>query len=169
MNPTKKKCGVFCFLENYVYICRMKSLIQNRRARFDYEFLDKYNAGLQLFGSEVKAIRLGEASVVDGFCYFVDNELFIKNFIIRSNSKFFEHDPNRDKKLLLNKKELKKIKNKMDKHLTIVPISIFLNERGKIKCEIAVSRGKKNYDKKSATREREIIKETKKEIKHYEI
>jgi SsrA-binding protein len=141
----------------------MKTLIQNRKARFDYEFLDKYDAGLQLLGSEVKAIRAGEASVVDAFCYFVKGELFITNFLIRSNSKFFEHDPNRPKKLLLNKKELRKIQSKLEKHMTIVPVSIFLNDRGKIKCEIAVSRGKKNYDKKKTILERECLKNSLKE------
>jgi len=141
----------------------MKTLIENRKARFDYEFLDKYNAGLQLLGSEVKAIRAGEASVVDAFCYFVKDELFITNFLIRSNNKFFEHDPNRLKKLLLNKKELRKIQSKLEKHMTIVPVSIFLNDRGIIKCEIAVSRGKKNYDKKKTILERESLKNSLKE------
>ncbi len=141
----------------------MKTLIQNKKAKFDYEFLDKYDAGLQLLGSEVKAIRAGEANIVDSFCYFVEGELFITNFIIRSNSKFFEHEPNRLKKLLLNKKELRKIESKLEKHLTIVPVSIFVNDRGKIKCEIAVSRGKKNYDKKKQIKEHETLRDSMRE------
>ena len=143
----------------------MKTLIQNRKARYDYEFLDTYNAGIQLFGSEAKAIRAGLASVVDAFCYFNNGELFIKNFIIQSNSKFFEHEPNRDRKLLLTKKELRKLENNLDKHLTIIPLSLFLNDRGLIKCEIALSKGKKNYDKREALK----LKESKNQMKNYDI
>lgn len=135
------------------------SLLTNRKAKFDYEFLDKYNAGIQLYGSEVKAIKNGRASLVDAFCYISNGELFIKNFNITSLSNFFEHDSNRDKKLLLKSKEIDKIKNSLDKHLTIVPVSIYLNERNKIKCEIAVARGKKNYDKRETIKKRDADRE----------
>jgi SsrA-binding protein len=136
-------------------------LLTNRKAKFDYEFLDKYNAGIQLFGSEVKAIKDGRVSIVDAFCYVSNNELFIKNLIITSNSNFFQQDPSRDKKLLLKKREIEKIKNSMDKHLTIVPVYFYLNERNKIKCEIAISKGKKNYDKREAIKKRDIEREIK--------
>jgi SsrA-binding protein len=135
------------------------SLLTNRKAKFDYEFLDKYNAGIQLYGSEVKAIKSGRASLVDAFCYISKGELFIKNFNITSLSNFFEHESNRDKKLLLKSKEIDKIKNSLDKHLTIVPVSIYLNERNKIKCEIAVARGKKNYDKRETIKKRDADRE----------
>ena len=151
-------CGFFCLLNFFVYFCGM-SLLTNRKAKFDYEFLDKYSAGIQLYGSEVKAIKSGRASLVDAFCYISKGELFIKNFNITSLSNFFEHDSNRDKKLLLKSKEIDKIKNSLDKHLTIVPVSIYLNERNKIKCEIAVARGKKNYDKRETIKKRDADRE----------
>jgi SsrA-binding protein len=161
----QKNVGLFCFYQKNAYFCIMSTLILNRKAKFDYEFLDKYNAGIQLLGSEVKAIKRGEANVVDAFCYFNGNELFIKNFVIRSNDKFFEHDPNRDKKLLLKRQELNRIKNKLEKHLTIVPVVFYLSERNKIKVEIAIAKGKKNHDKRESIK----AKEAKKEMTNYEI
>jgi SsrA-binding protein len=136
-------------------------LLNNRKAKFDYEFLDKYNAGIQLHGSEVKAIKDARASLVDSFCYIANGEMYIKNFNITTNSDFFGHDSNRDKKLLLKRKEINKIKNSLDKHLTIVPVMIYLNERNKIKCEIAVARGKKNYDKRETIKKRDADRELK--------
>jgi len=136
-------------------------LLNNRKAKFDYEFLDKYNAGIQLHGSEVKAIKDARASLVDSFCYIANGEMYIKNFNITTNSNFFGHDSNRDKKLLLKRKEINKIKNSLDKHLTIVPVMIYLNERNKIKCEIAVARGKKNYDKRETIKKRDADRELK--------
>lgn len=134
-------------------------LIANRKAKFDYEFIDKYSAGIVLSGSEVKAIRDGRATLVDAFCYISNGELFIKNFNISTTNSFFGHDPNRDKKLLLKSKEISKIKNSLDKHLTIVPIGIHANDRNKIKCEIAVAKGKKNYDKREAIKKKDIDRE----------
>ena len=136
-------------------------LLSNRKARFDYEFLDKYVAGIQLHGSEVKAIKDARASLVDSFCYIANGEIYIKNFNITTNSNFFGHDSNRDKKLLLKRKEITKIKNSMDKHLTIVPVTIFLNQRNKIKCEIAIAKGKKNYDKRETIKKRDADRELK--------
>ena len=153
-------CGFFCLLNIFVYFCVMV-LLTNRKAKFDYEFLDKYNAGIQLFGSEVKAIKEGRVSIVDAFCYISNGELFIKNLLVTSNSNFFQQDPNRDKKLLLKKREIEKIKNSIDKHLTIVPVYFYLNERNKIKCEIAIARGKKNYDKRETIKKRDIEREIK--------
>jgi SsrA-binding protein len=136
-------------------------LLTNRKAKFDYEFLDKYNAGIQLHGSEVKAIKEGRVSVADSFCYISNGELFLKNLNITADNRFFQHEPNRDKKLLLKKREIEKIKNSMDKHLTIVPVYFYINERNKIKCEIAVSKGKKNYDKRETIKKRDIEREIK--------
>jgi SsrA-binding protein len=140
------------------------TLLKNRTLYHNYEVLDEYTAGIQLHGSEVKAIKAGSANLVNAFCYFVNNELFIKNFNIVSKDSFFEHEPERDKKLLLKKKELRKIQNSLEKHFTIVPISFYLNERGLIKCDIAIARGKKNHDKKMAIKE----KEAKRELREYE-
>jgi len=153
-------CGFFCLLNFFVYFCDMV-LLTNRKAKFDYEFLDRYNAGIQLYGSEVKAIKGGRVSVADAFCYINNGELYLKNFNITSDNKFFEHDSNRDKKLLLKKREIIKIKDSMDKHLTIVPVYFYLNERNKIKCEIAVARGKKNYDKRETIKKRDVEREIK--------
>lgn len=136
-------------------------LLTNRKARFDYEFLDKYNAGIQLHGSEVKAIKDARASLVDSFCYIANGEIYIKNFNITASNAFFGHDSNRDKKLLLKRKEIDKIKNSLDKHLTIVPVTIYLNERNKIKCEIVIARGKKNYDKRETIKKRDADRELK--------
>lgn len=136
-------------------------LLSNRKARFDYEFLDKYVAGIQLHGSEVKAIKDARASLVDSFCYIANGEIYIKNFNITTNNNFFGHDSNRDKKLLLKRKEITKIKNSIDKNLTIVPVTIFLNERNKIKCEIAIAKGKKNYDKRETIKKRDADRELK--------
>ena len=141
----------------------MSTLILNRKARFDYEFLDKFTAGVQLVGSEVKAIKAGEVSIVDAFCYFQDGELYLKNLSVTSKDKFFEHDPNRDKKLLLKKKELTKLYNKLEKHLTIIPVALFLNARNLIKCEIALAKGKKLHDKRESLK----AKDVKKELKEY--
>ena len=131
----------------------MKVIIDNKRANFNYEFIAKYVAGLELQGSEVKAIKSGYGNVVDAFCYISDNEIFIKNFIVNGKGDFFSHDPNR----------IKKISNMMDKHLTIVPVKLFFNERNKLKCEIAIAKGKKNYDKRMSAR----IKTLEKEMKNF--
>ena len=141
----------------------MKVIIDNKRANFNYEFIAKYVAGLELQGSEVKAIKSGDGNVVDAFCNISDNEIFIKNFIVNGKGDFFSHDPNRIKKLLLKKREIKKISNMMDKHLTIVPVKLFFNERNKLKCEIAIAKGKKNYDKRMSAR----IKTLEKEMKNF--
>jgi SsrA-binding protein len=154
-------CGFFCLYKIIDYLCNMSTLITNRKARFDYEFLEKYSAGIQLYGSEVKAIKDGRVSLADAFCYINKDELYIKNFLITSDSLFFQHEPNRDKKLLLKKREITKIKNSLDKHLTIVPVSFYINDRNKIKCEIAVAKGKKNYDKRETIKKRDIEREIK--------
>lgn len=146
-----------------------KTLIQNRKARFDYEFLDTYQAGIKLVGSEAKAIKNGEASVTDAFCYFKDGELYLKNFLIKSKDKFFEHDPARDKKLLLRGKELTKIQNTMEKHLTIVPVVFYLTDRNLIKCDIAIAKGKKNYDKRDSIKAKDAARDLQKDLKYVKI
>jgi SsrA-binding protein len=132
--------------------------IQNKKAYFEYHILEKYVAGIELLGTEIKSIRSGKANLSDGFCTFVGNELFAFNIHISEYSmgSFYNHEPKRNRKLLLTKKELKKLQNKTkDKGMTIVPLQLFINERGFAKMEIALAQGKKLHDKRDAIKERE--------------
>ena len=133
-------------------------LIRNKRASFDYELVDFYKAGIVLVGTEIKSIRLGKASLVDTFCFFNNGELWVKNMNI---SEYFygtynNHIPRRDRKLLLSKKELLKIRRQTkDTGFTVVPTKLFINEKGLAKLEIAVAKGKKSYDKRDALKEKD--------------
>jgi SsrA-binding protein len=138
--------------------------INNRKAKFDYEFIRTLTAGMQLLGSEVKAIRDGRVSFVDSYCYFNGKELFLKNLNITPISSAYTHEPNRERRLLLNKSELRKLQNDMVKGMSIVPYRIFTNERGLIKLEIALAKGKKSYDKRAAIKEKDIDRETKRNL-----
>lgn len=132
--------------------------IQNKKAYFEYHILEKHVAGIELLGTEIKSIRAGKANLSDGFCTFVGNELFAFNIHISEYSmgSFYNHEPKRNRKLLLTKKELKKLQNKTkDKGMTIVPLQLFINERGFAKMEIALAQGKKLHDKRDAIKERE--------------
>lgn len=135
-----------------------KIQIKNKRASFDYEFLDIYTAGIVLTGTEIKSIRQGKASLVDTYCFFNNRELWVKNMNI---SEYFygtynNHQPRRDRKLLLNKKELAKIERQVkETGLTIVPTKLFINERGLAKVVIAVAKGKKEYDKRESIKEKD--------------
>lgn len=132
--------------------------IKNKRASFDYEFIDTYTAGIVLTGTEIKSIRLGKASLVDTFCYFSKNELWIKNMNI---SEYFygsynNHASRRDRKLLLEKKELVKLQRQVkESGFTIVPVRLFINNKGYAKLVIALAKGKKLYDKREAIKERD--------------
>ena len=137
--------------------------ILNKRARFDYEILDKYTAGIVLTGTEIKSIRLGKASIAESFCEFHNLELFLINATIEEYlyGTHYNHKAKSERKLLLNKRELKKLhKDSENKGLTIVPLRLFTNEKGLAKIEIALCRGKKNYDKRETLKE----KDTKREI-----
>ncbi|MBE6328667.1 MAG: SsrA-binding protein SmpB [Bacteroidales bacterium] len=133
-------------------------LIRNKRASFDYELVDFYKAGIVLVGTEIKSIRLGKASLVDTFCFFNNGELWVKNMNI---SEYFygtynNHLPRRDRKLLLSKKELLKIRRQTkDTGFTVIPTKLFINEKGLAKLEIAVAKGKKSYDKRDALKEKD--------------
>jgi SsrA-binding protein len=133
--------------------------ILNRKAKFEYEFLDTYTAGIQLVGTEVKSIRSGKVSLVDCFCMFVDGELYLKNLVVNSENLHFSHTPNRDRKLLLNRKELKKLNKDLIDGLTIIPYKIFTNQKGLIKVEVILARGKKLHDKRETIKNRDIQKE----------
>lgn len=142
--------------------------IKNRKARFNYIFVETEVAGIVLTGTEVKSIRTGKVSFTDSYCFFKDGELWLKNLHISEymEGTYNNHEPKRDRKLLLKKQQLKKFKRKMEEGgLTIVPTEIFFTDRGLVKVEIALSKGKKNYDKKESIKERDIKKETDRELK----
>lgn len=140
--------------------------IQNRKARFEYHILKEYVAGLQLFGSEVRSTRNNDANISESFAYISNGEIFIKGlYISKLKGSNREHEENRDKKLLLNKKEIQNIaKDLTERGITLVPIEIF-DQEGKIKLRIAIARGKKLYDKKEAIKERDIKIQTQKELR----
>lgn len=132
--------------------------ILNKRAKFDFEILDKYTAGIVLTGTEIKSIRLGKASIAESFCEFHDGELFVINSHIEEYlyGTHYNHKAKSERKLLLNKRELKKLdKDSDNKGLTIVPLRLFTNEKGLAKLEIALCRGKKNYDKRESLKEQD--------------
>lgn len=140
--------------------------IKNRKASFDYQFLDKYIAGIVLTGTEIKSIRQSQVVLGDAFCFFKDGELWVKQMHIApyENGTHYNHEPTRERKLLLNKKELRKIEKKLaEKGLAVVPTRLFINNRGLAKLEVAVSRGKKLYDKRESMKERD----SKRELKNY--
>ncbi len=132
--------------------------IKNKRASFDYELIEKHVAGIVLTGTEIKSIRLGKASLVDTFCYFSKNELWLENM---NRSEYFygsynNHASRRDRKLLLQKKELAKLQRQVkESGLTIVPVRLFINDKGYAKVVIALAKGKKQYDKRETIKERD--------------
>ncbi len=136
--------------------------IRNKKASFEYSFIDKYIAGIVLTGSEIKSIRLGKVNLQDAYCTFLHGELFVKELHISpyAMAKEIYHEPKRERKLLLNKRELRRLdtKNK-EKGLTIIPIRIFLNNRGLAKLEIALAKGKKIYDKRENIKEKDMKRE----------
>ncbi|VXB66143.1 SsrA-binding protein [Flavobacterium sp. 9AF] len=132
--------------------------ILNKRAKFDYELIDRYTAGIVLTGTEIKSIRLGKASIAESFCEFNNNELFLINSTVEEYlyGTHYNHRAKSERKLLLNRKELKKLQKDSDnKGLTIIPLRLFTNEKGLAKLDIALCRGKKNYDKRETMKERD--------------
>ena len=136
--------------------------INNKRASFEYEFIDTYTAGLCLKGTEIKSLRLGKANLTDSYCTFFRGELFAKGVHISEyeKAKHFNHDPRTDRKLLLNRNELKKLERKTkERGLTIVPVSLFINEKGWAKLKIALAKGKKVYDKRESIKTKDMKRE----------
>lgn len=132
--------------------------IKNRKARFQYEIIEKYTAGIKLVGTEIKAIREGKANIGESFCEFQDGELFAINMNIQeySHATHFNHDPRTQRKLLLNKNELRKLhKSVTNTGLTIIPLRLFINQRGLAKLQIALCKGKKLHDKRETIKNRE--------------
>jgi len=133
-------------------------VIRNKKASHDYEFLEKYIAGIKLTGTEIKSLRLGKATLADSYCIMSDGELYLRGMHISEYwwGNLNNHDPIRDRKLLLNKKELKKIDRKVkESGLTIITIKVFINDRGLAKAEIAISKGKKEYDKRETLKRKD--------------
>ncbi len=143
--------------------------IKNRRASFDYEFVDVYTAGIVLTGTEIKSIRMGKASLVDSYCYFAAGELWAKNINISQylQGSYNNHNERRERKLLLNKKELRYLEDESKSPgFTIVPTRLFINSHGLAKLDIALARGKKTYDKRQSIREKEDKREMDRAMKH---
>ena len=137
-------------------------VIKNRKASHDYEFIEKYIAGIVLTGTEIKSLRSGKASLTDSYCFFINRELYIKGMHIAEYwwGNINNHDPNRERKLLLNSRELRKIERKVrETGLTVIVIKVFINERGLAKAEIALSRGKKEYDKRETLKRKDTARE----------
>lgn len=136
--------------------------IRNKKASFEYHILETFVAGIKLLGTEIKSIREAKANISDAFCTFINGELYVRNLHVSeySHGSFYNHEAKRDRKLLLTKKELKKLLVKSDdKGLTIVPLKIFINDRGFAKMEIALAQGKKAFDKRDSIKERDVKRE----------
>jgi SsrA-binding protein len=137
--------------------------IKNRRASFEYEFLEKFTTGIQLTGTEIKSVRAGKVNITDGFCFLSNGELFIKNMYIAEYEQgtYNNHEPKRTRKLLLNRNEIDKLqRKKKDVGLTIIPLSLFINKKGFAKLDIALAKGKKLHDKREDLK----AKDTKREM-----
>ena len=133
--------------------------IKNKKARFHFDIEDTYIAGLQLTGTEIKSIREGKASLVDSYCYFQGNELWIKGMHVAEygHGTHYNHEPKRERKLLLRKNELRKLlRKKQEKGYTIVALRLFISERGWAKVEIGLARGKKKYDKREEIKQKDL-------------
>ncbi len=144
--------------------------IRNRRATFDYEIIEEYVAGIVLVGTEIKSLRLGKASLVDSYCYFDRGELWIKGVNIAEYhwGSCNNHIPKRDRKLLLNRKELDKLyRSLQDRGLTVVGLKIFLNDRGLAKVVVGLARGRKSYDKREHLKENDAKREMDKALKKF--
>ncbi len=151
---------------------RKKSPVQikNKRAAFDYHFVDTYTAGIVLTGTEIKSIRMGKASLVDTFCYIHNGEIWVKGMNISPYfyGSYNNHEARRDRKLLLNKREILHLaEDSKSPGFTIVPILIFIDDKGRAKVDIALCRGKKEYDKRESLKEKQDKREMERAIKRF--
>ena len=165
----RKIVSKYPFSLGFHYICTLmpkaksKIEIRNKKASFEYEFIETFTAGVVLSGTEIKSIRAGKVSLVDTYCYFVNRELFVKNMHIAEYwwGNLNNHDPRRDRKLLLNRKELNRLfKATREKGLTIVATRLFIAENGYAKLNIALARGKKEFDKRHSIKEKDLRRES---------
>jgi SsrA-binding protein len=146
---------------------QQKISIKNRRASFDYSLIETFTAGIVLLGTEIKAIREGKASLVDSFCYFRNGEVFVRNLNISiyTEGNLYNHEPTRERKLLLNKQELTKLQKRLvDKGLTLIPTLLFTSDSGYAKLEIAVAKGKKMFDKRDDMKAKDIDRDIKRKF-----
>lgn len=144
--------------------------IKNKRAEHEYFLLDRITAGIVLTGTEIKSIRNGKASLAESYCSFKDDELFVVGMHIAEYDKgtYNNHDPKRDRKLLLTTRELRKLKNKVqEKGFTIIPVLLFINEKGLAKLDIALARGKHYYDKRESLKSKDSKRDVEKQLKGY--
>jgi SsrA-binding protein len=144
--------------------------ITNKKAGYEYELIDKFTAGIQLLGSEIKSIRAGKASIKESYCLFVKSELWVRNMDISiyTQASINNHEPKRDRKLLLNKIELRKLRKKIDqKGLSIVPTRLYISDRGYAKLSIALAKGKKIYDKRESLKKKDTKREIDRGMKDY--
>lgn len=150
---------------------KVKSInIKNKRASFDYLLLDKYTAGIVLTGTEIKSIRNGKASLVDTFCYINNGEVWVKNMYVAEYSygSYNNHSARRDRKLLLSRKEIRKLQQDLKSPgFTLVPTLLFINEKGLAKLDIYLCRGKKEFDKRQTLKEKEDRREMNRQFKKY--
>jgi SsrA-binding protein len=140
--------------------------VKNRKAEFEYHLLDRYECGLVLMGSEIKSIRSGGATIGDAFCTFQGDDLLVRNMQINpyGTSAHYVHEPRRDRKLLLHRTELAKLRRKLkDTGTTIVPVRLFIGESGYAKLEIALAKGKKAYDKRESIKARDVKRDLERE------
>lgn len=144
--------------------------IKNKKAAFDYFFMERYTAGIVLTGTEIKSIRLGKASLVDTFCYINNGEIWVKGMGISPYfyGSYNNHDSKRDRKLLLTKREIAKLQSATKQTgYTIVPLLVFIDQHGRAKMDIALCKGKKDFDKRQTLKEKEDRREMERAIKHY--
>ena len=159
---------LFCYLLEIMKKNSSNIIIRNKKASHNYIFLDKYIAGIKLTGTEIKSIRLGKASLVDSFCQFKNNELFVRGMNI---SEYYwgninNHEPRRERKLLLNRRELNKLERKVrESGLTLIVTRLFINDRGLAKAEVVLARGKKEYDHRQSMKWKDAQREIDRKIK----
>ncbi|GAB3577181.1 SsrA-binding protein SmpB [Spirosoma luteolum] len=140
--------------------------IRNRRASFEYSFLETFSAGIVLTGTEIKSIRQGKVNLQDAYCLILNEELFIRqmNISLYSEGTHYNHEPLRDRKLLLTKREIRRLSEKLkDQGLTIVPIRMYTTDRGFAKVDIALAKGKKLFDKRDSIKERDVQRDMQRE------
>jgi SsrA-binding protein len=146
----------------------MKSITKNKRAYFEYNILEKHIAGIQLQGSEVKSIKSSKVSIVEAYCFITNDEIFIKGMHVtehKEGGKYYNHQPLRDRKLLMKKKEIIKLRESISqKGLTIVPLEIILSNTGFIKVEIGLAKGKHLYDKRNSLKEKDLKREVERNL-----
>ena len=143
--------------------------IKNKRARFEFELMDSYDAGIQLFGTEIKSIRMGKASITESFCQIKDGEIYIINMFIDEYDwgTHYNHKTRRDRKLLLQKTEIKKLQRKTkETGLTIVPTTLYINNKGLAKLRIYLAKGKKLYDKRETIKGKDLRRDLDRMIKN---